>query len=58
MFEDQEVINYCDENKVFLQIEIIRAEQINRAWKNIVDKKLRYPYIIDTESFLAIASYL
>ncbi|MBO1923763.1 NAD(P)-dependent alcohol dehydrogenase [Thiomicrorhabdus sp. 6S3-12] len=47
MQETQDVINYCANNKVFPQIQIIKAEQVNEAWKSVVDKKARYRYVID-----------
>jgi uncharacterized zinc-type alcohol dehydrogenase-like protein len=47
MKETQEVVDYCADNKVLPQIEIIKAEQVNEAWKNVVNKKARYRYVID-----------
>ncbi len=51
MKETQEVINYCADNKVLPKIEIIKAEQINQAWENVVNKKARYRYVIDAATF-------
>lgn len=51
MPETQEVINYCADNKVLPQIQIIKAEQINEAWENVVNKKARYRYVIDAATF-------
>jgi len=48
MNETQEVVNYCADNKIHPQIQIIKAEQINEAWENVVNKKARYRYVIDT----------
>lgn len=50
MRETQEVVNYCAEHKLYPQIEVISAEQINQAWANVVDKKARYRYVIDTQT--------
>lgn len=47
MKETQEVVDYCADNKVLPQIQIIKAEQINEAWENVVNKKARYRYVID-----------
>jgi len=47
MRETQEVVDYCADNKVLPQIQIIKAEQINEAWENVVAKKARYRYVID-----------
>lgn len=49
--ETQEMVNYCADNKVLPQIQIIKAEQINEAWENVVNKKARYRYVIDAATF-------
>jgi alcohol dehydrogenase (NADP+)/uncharacterized zinc-type alcohol dehydrogenase-like protein len=51
MKETQEVVNYCADNKVHPQIQIIKAEQVNEAWENVVNKKARYRYVIDAATF-------
>lgn len=51
MPETQEVVNYCADHKVHPQIQIIKAEQINEAWENVVNKKARYRYVIDAATF-------
>jgi alcohol dehydrogenase (NADP+)/uncharacterized zinc-type alcohol dehydrogenase-like protein len=51
MKETQEVVDYCAANKVLPQIQIIKAEQINEAWENVVNKKARYRYVIDAATF-------
>lgn len=45
--ETQEVMDYCAKNKIYPQIEIIKAEEINEAWKKVVNKEARYRYVID-----------
>ena len=47
MKETQEVVNYCADNNILPKIQLIRAEQINEAWENVVNKKARYRYVID-----------
>jgi len=49
--ETQEVIHYCADNGIRPEIEIIKAEEINKAWENVVDKKARYRYVIDASTF-------
>lgn len=49
--ETQEVVNYCASNQILPKIEIIRADQINEAWENVVNKKARYRYVIDAATF-------
>ena len=51
MKETQDVIDYCADNKVLPKIQIIKAEQINEAWENVVNKKARYRYVIDAATF-------
>lgn len=48
--ETQEVVNYCADNKVFPQIQIIPASQINDAWEKVVNKQARYRYVIDAKT--------
>jgi alcohol dehydrogenase (NADP+)/uncharacterized zinc-type alcohol dehydrogenase-like protein len=45
--ETQEVMNYCAENKIYPQIQIIKAEEINEAWEKVLNKESRYRYVID-----------
>ena len=45
--ETQEVIDYCAANKIYPQIQIIKAEEINEAWDKVVNKEARYRYVID-----------
>ena len=51
MPETQEVVDYCADNKVFPQIQIIKAEQINDAWMKVLNKEARYRYVIDAATF-------
>lgn len=45
--ETQEVMDYCAENKIYPQIEIIKADEINEAWDKVVNKEARYRFVID-----------
>jgi alcohol dehydrogenase (NADP+)/uncharacterized zinc-type alcohol dehydrogenase-like protein len=49
--ETQEVVNYCADNKVIPQIQIIKAEDVNDAWAKVVNKEARYRYVIDAATF-------
>ena len=51
MKETQEMVNYCADHNVLPEIEMIRAEQINDAWNNVVERKVRYRYVIDASTF-------
>lgn len=45
--ETQEVMNLCAENKIYPEIQIIKASEINEAWEKVVNKEARYRYVID-----------
>lgn len=45
--ETQEVMDYCAKNKIYPQIQIIKATEINDAWEKVVNKEARYRYVID-----------
>lgn len=45
--ETHEVLNYCAENKITPDIQIISPEEINKAWQNVIDKKSYFRYVID-----------
>ncbi|WP_163713045.1 NAD(P)-dependent alcohol dehydrogenase [Mangrovibacterium lignilyticum] len=49
--ETQEVVHYCADNGVKPEIQMISGDQINEAWENVVNKKARYRYVIDTATF-------
>jgi uncharacterized zinc-type alcohol dehydrogenase-like protein len=48
--ETQEVMDYCALNKIYPQIQIIKAEEINAAWDKVVNKEARYRYVIDAST--------
>lgn len=49
--ETQDVVNYCAERGIAPEIKVIRADQINQAWADVVAKKARYRYVIDAATF-------
>ncbi|MBI1227173.1 MAG: alcohol dehydrogenase catalytic domain-containing protein [Bacteroidetes bacterium] len=49
--ETQEVMDYCAEHKIYPQIQIIKADEINDAWEKVVNKEVRYRYVIDAATF-------
>ncbi len=49
--ETQEVMDYCAENKIYPQIQVIKANEINDAWNKVVNKEARYRYVIDATTF-------
>ncbi len=48
--ETQEVVDYCAQMKIYPQIQLIKAEDINDAWEKIVNKEARYRYVIDAST--------
>lgn len=49
--ETQEVMDYCADNKIYPQIQVIKASEINDAWDKVVNKEARYRYVIDASTF-------
>lgn len=45
--QTQEIVDYCDKNKIYPQIQVIKAEEINDAWNKVINKEARYRYVID-----------
>lgn len=33
-------------NKIYRQVQVIQAEEINAAWDKVVNKKARYKYVM------------
>ena len=49
--ETQEVMNYCADNNLLPEIQLIKAAEINDAWKKVVNKEARYRFVIDAATF-------
>jgi uncharacterized zinc-type alcohol dehydrogenase-like protein len=45
--ETQEVIDYCAARNIKADIELIRPNQINEAFARVVNKDVRYRFVID-----------
>lgn len=45
--QTQQVMNHCAENKIYPQIQMIKASEINDAWEKVVSKEARYRFVID-----------
>jgi len=50
MKETQEMVDYCVENNVLPEIQMIKAEEITEAWKKVENKEARYRYVIDVNT--------
>ena len=48
--ETQEVIDYCAARNIKADVELIRPDQIDRAYDRVVAKDVRYRFVIDMAS--------
>lgn len=48
--ETQEVIDYCAARNITADIELVRPEDINKAYDRVVNKDVRYRFVIDMAS--------
>ncbi|CAA6673697.1 unnamed protein product [Spirodela intermedia] len=48
----KEMIDFCAANKIYPNVEIIGIESINEALQRVVDKDVKYRFVIDIESSL------
>jgi uncharacterized zinc-type alcohol dehydrogenase-like protein len=53
--ETQEVIDYCAARKIKADIELIRPDQINQAFRRVKNKDVRYRFVIDMATLKASA---
>ncbi|MCS4504601.1 NAD(P)-dependent alcohol dehydrogenase [Arhodomonas aquaeolei] len=45
--QTQALVDYCAENGIHPEIEVIQANKVNDAWSDVLDKAARYRYVID-----------
>lgn len=48
--ETQEMLDFCGKNNITSEIEIIPIQQINEAYKRILNSDVRYRFVIDIKS--------
>jgi len=48
--ETQEVLEFCAENNISPMVELIPIQEINAAFDKMVDKEIRFRYVIDMQS--------
>jgi len=53
--ETQEVIDYCTARNIKADIELVRPEDINRAFERVVNKDARYRFVIDMAPLKKVA---
>ena len=49
--ETQEMLNYCAKKKIYSDIELIQAHQINEAYERTIKSDVKYRFVIDAKSF-------
>jgi uncharacterized zinc-type alcohol dehydrogenase-like protein len=54
--ETQEMLDYCGKNRIVADIEVIRADQINEAYRRMQRGDVRYRFVIDVASLCAGAT--
>ena len=48
--ETQEMLNYCAEQKIAADVEVIAVDQINEAYERMLNNDVKYRFVIDTAS--------
>jgi len=48
--QTQQLVDYCAANQILPETEIIAADEVNRAWEQVVGKEARYRYVIDANT--------
>ncbi len=50
MKETQEVVHYCAKHNVLPEVEIIKPSEINNAYARVINKDIKYRFVIDMQS--------
>ncbi|WP_426791839.1 NAD(P)-dependent alcohol dehydrogenase [Sphingobacterium sp. WOUb80] len=50
--ETQELLNYCAAHKIYPEVQVISASEVNEAWDKVVNKEARYRYVIDASTIV------
>jgi uncharacterized zinc-type alcohol dehydrogenase-like protein len=48
--ETQEMLDFCAEHGIVADIELIRMDEINRAFERMLKNDVRYRFVIDMRS--------
>jgi len=48
--ETQEMLNFCAQKNIVSDVEMISMQEINTAWKRVIDADVRYRFVIDMQS--------
>jgi uncharacterized zinc-type alcohol dehydrogenase-like protein len=50
MKETQAVIDYCASHNIAPDVEIIKPSEIERAYQSVMNKEVRYRFVIDMQN--------
>ena len=50
MPELQEMLNFCGENSIVSDVEVIKADYINQAYERTVASDVKYSFVIDAST--------
>jgi uncharacterized zinc-type alcohol dehydrogenase-like protein len=48
--ETQEMLNFCGENNIVCDVEMISIDEINQAYKKVQNNDVKYRFVIDMKS--------
>jgi uncharacterized zinc-type alcohol dehydrogenase-like protein len=48
--ETQEMLDFCGENNIVCDVEMINIDEINKAYKKVQDNDVKYRFVIDMKS--------
>jgi uncharacterized zinc-type alcohol dehydrogenase-like protein len=51
MPELQEMMNFCGEQNIVSDVEVIKADYINKAYERTVNSDVKYRFVIDASTF-------
>jgi cinnamyl-alcohol dehydrogenase len=46
----QEMLNFCAANKIYPEVEVIKMDYINKALERLVNRDVKYRFVIDIEN--------
>ena len=49
--ETQEMLNFCGEHNILSDVEVIKADYINKAYERTIASDVKYRFVIDASSF-------
>jgi len=50
ILETQEMLDFCGQNKILSEVEVIRMDEINQAYDRMMNNQVKYRFVIDLSS--------